>query len=159
MKTALADRLTWVLLLVCGALALALADLLGQPEPVVESKQYVHQPVLLESVVQIVEPPPLSAYEEVNARPLFIEGRRPPVKEAQAIASVNLPFLLEGIVITSAQKAVLLRKKAGDRLQRVHEGEGLSGWVLEEVTANEASFSSGSREQRLVLKTAPSVKP
>ncbi|WP_207063475.1 hypothetical protein [Motiliproteus sp. SC1-56] len=159
MRTPLTDRLTWVLLAVCALLALALVNSLREPGPALEAREYAHKPVALEGVVKIEPPPPLSAYQEITARPLFVEGRRPPVTEAQAVAGASLPFLLEGIVITSGEKAILVRKNSGDKLQQLREGEGLSGWTLEEITANEASFSSGSREQRLVLKTAPAAKP
>ncbi len=154
-----ADRLTWLLLPLCGLFAVALAGQLYPPEPALDAPAAALQPQPLEALEPLVTPTPLSAYSEILARPLFIHGRKPPEKHKSSVAAVTLRYLIEGIVIAEGQQIVLLKGKRDHKLRRMRPGDLLEGWRLDEVTAEAAYFSSRGQKQRLTLKNAPTMKP
>ena len=101
--------------------------------------------------------------EEIRARPLFWQSRRPqdgpePTTEAEtedAVAGELKGVKLQGVFGSGETAGVIALVK--DKKQRILLGETLQGWTLESVSPNRVTLTSGGRSQELVLKTAAVV--
>lgn len=79
--------------------------------------------------------PPLNAYAEVAARPLFTETRRPaPGALAGDPASAN--FTLVGIIISGSDRHALMAHGQPPRTERIVEGQSVDGWTVESILSD-----------------------
>ncbi len=92
--------------------------------------------------------PDEASYEDILERPLFVEGRRPPSDEPQAVetapAQQDLPpprLSLVGVYTTPKGMTALVRNNVTRDTVRVRPGDRFEGWEVSEIDA-----------QRLVLK-------
>jgi hypothetical protein len=96
--------------------------------------------------------------DELLARPLFWEGRRPRAVEDtgarrnkdQAAGQLK-NVRLQGVFGAGETAGVIIRIK--DQQRRVMVGEEINGWTVESVDANEVVLSSRGRTQSLELRT------
>jgi hypothetical protein len=94
---------------------------------------------------------------EIRDRPLLWAARRPFVASSVSAAESPKPaqfkgFKLVGLFGTGDSAGVIATSKGKTR--RLGIGEILDEWTLESVGVNEAVFSSGSRQETLVLQPA-----
>jgi hypothetical protein len=94
---------------------------------------------------------------EIRDRPLLWVARRPVVASSVSAAESPKPaqfkgFKLVGLFGTGDSVGIIATSKG--KTQRLGIGEILDEWTLESVGVNEAVFSSGSRQETLVLQPA-----
>jgi hypothetical protein len=103
------------------------------------------------------ENPPMSAFGEVVARPLFAPTRRPAPpkpKNTQIVsATVPEPFDLVGVVLSPTARAALLRPRVKGKALRVTEGQLVSGWKVREIKSNQVILQPvGSTTDSEIIK-------
>jgi hypothetical protein len=94
---------------------------------------------------------------EIRDRPLLWVARRPVVASSVSAAESPKPaefkgFKLVGLFGTGDAVGVIASSKG--KTQRLGIGGTLDEWTLKSVGVNEAVFSSGSRQETLVLQPA-----
>lgn len=97
--------------------------------------------------------PPLRAYAEVTARPLFSRTRRPPV--ASATATDASGFTLIGIVISSSERHALVEHGRPPHLERIGEGQELEGWTAEQILPDRVVLRRGDTRVDLKAREKP----
>ncbi len=102
---------------------------------------------------------PKSAYREVLERPLFTEGRMPPVIEKTEIAPVqeNLALKLEGVVFVNERHIAIVRDNKSKELLRLPAGGDYKGWQVAEVGKGEVVLRKGKRSINLILEARAST--
>ncbi|RLJ20385.1 hypothetical protein DJ031_06165 [bacterium endosymbiont of Escarpia laminata] len=102
---------------------------------------------------------PKSAYREVLERPLFTEGRIPPVIEKAQIVPVqeNLALKLEGVVFVNERHIAIVRDNKSKELLRLPAGGDYKGWQVAEVGKGEVVLRKGKRSINLILETSASM--
>ena len=106
---------------------------------------------------------PLDTYAEVLRRPLFAPDRR--AHEApQAVASVDEPFTLSGIVIQPAASYALVEE--GKTTRRVTEGQALGGGTVKQILRDRVVLNVNGVETAVKLfdpattgKSTPGLSP
>jgi hypothetical protein len=112
-------------------------------------------------------PPAANAVEQIAARPLFSESRRPyvppaaPVEEAAAEPGQPGSLLeLAGIYLSGTDQAALLLVSGGTP-EWLRKGQLIEGWEIEAIERDRVRLRKGERQQVLrlrediaVLKTA-----
>lgn len=106
---------------------------------------------------------PLAHYDEILARPLFTEERRPPerqpdtMSEPVKVETAPPPFTLVGIVIaTDATKALLLSRGSRELVQGVI-GDRVEGWRIEDIQPDRITVARGPESVEILLERAPGV--
>lgn len=97
--------------------------------------------------------PPLNAFREIADRPLFSRSRRPvaPVDREVADVERSSALVLNGIILTKADKIALLAVPTSDRMTPLREGDALAGWTLVTVYPEKVVIRSGDTEQEVFL--------
>jgi hypothetical protein len=113
--------------------------------------------------VEAVEATPALAAgysEEIRARPLFWQSRRPAVEdefaeaaEPEEVASAELKDVKLQGVFGSGETAGIIALVKGKK-QRILQGEKLAGWTLESVSPDRVLLANDGRLMELQLKTA-----
>lgn len=108
-------------------------------------------------------PPAAARYAEINARPLFVEARRPeqdvPLLPPPAPESVERPLDLIGVVLLPGRAAALLRPQdPKEKVVRIRQGEQIDGWRLDAVRADRVVLRKGDQVRELPL-LRPSATP
>jgi hypothetical protein len=96
----------------------------------------------------------------ILAGPLFSSTRRPP-QNAPAGASVDSDLAdtrLTGIV-TEPGRRLAIFAVSGDKPLKLAEGDAVSGWRIESITAREVSLSGPSGNKTLQHKMDPNLAP
>lgn len=151
---------TWLLAAVAGwallAWLLALSGMGGRIAPLADD------PGLLKPIPSL--PPsaanrlgPIGQYNEIAARPLFAEDRRPKPFSLQGegdstAASQKFDYLLTSVLITPGLQLAILQSTDGTKSERVKLGEApesFPGWRLSALNARSAIFD-GPGEQRTI---------
>jgi len=100
--------------------------------------------------------PPLSKYEEIISRPLFLADRRPPPampeSPAEPVAEQEATLLLVGVMLSPEGQRALVHLKEENRLVRLQVGESAGGWKLEAITPDSATLSQGEDTLKLQLE-------
>lgn len=78
--------------------------------------------------------PPISAFDEVLARPIFSRTRRPATQIGHLPASSS--FILVAIVISSDSRHALIGFGQPAKIARVTEGDDIGGWTVEAILPN-----------------------
>jgi hypothetical protein len=160
-RISLGNRLTPYLLLVCVLLAGIVMLERSNPAPLtiiesrLESDPADTTDVSLPRTAYIT--PDIKTYDEIIERPLFLEGRAPPVQPdpVQARPSVKktpLRLQLEGVAITPEIRVAVVRDLGNKKLLKLEEGMKHQGWVLESVNTAGATFKHGEQTEELTLE-------
>jgi hypothetical protein len=98
---------------------------------------------------------PLSRYDEIIARPLFLASRRP----AEVLDTVgqqkpgdDAVFSLLGVVMTPERMMALLQVDKSGKIARLRVGETVEGWQLESVQATSVLLRRGDVVKNLPLE-------
>jgi hypothetical protein len=95
------------------------------------------------------------------ARPLFSSTRRPP-QSASLEASTDTDLAdtrLTGIVTDPDHRIAIFVVTGGDKPLRLAEGESISGWRIESITAREVSLNGPNGAKTLQPKFDPNLVP
>ncbi len=108
--------------------------------------------------------PPRQRFDDILARPLFSEGRRPEAVDnsapASSAAELKENWRLTGIVIVGTQTKALLQQRNGDRLLSLTVGMPLDGsWMLERIENRAVVMDSGLEQARLELLEPRPTEP
>jgi hypothetical protein len=151
--------LTMLLVAGCGLLALVIVlelswlirPAVGGSMTTAPSRTYL--PVLQASIPKA---PPLSAYDEMVARPLFTAGRRPVVTTDSGNGD-DQRFTLKGVAITNDHREALLTMQGNTKVTVVKAGDCFAGWKVESIEPGHVVMSkAGGLSMVLVLKRVPS---
>lgn len=157
--------LTTVLGFVCALLlAILVSELLFPPSPSVitpEASQTPQSPLPVKK--DDFSLPPLSQFQAIVERPLFLQSRRPipgATTETSPIASKETrlnQYSLTAVVIVPDKRLALLRSTTDKKIHKIEEGQDLQGWKLKEIKDESALFQqvNESQELRLQRKTPP----
>jgi len=100
--------------------------------------------------------PPLSKYEEIVSRPLFLADRRPPPATPETpavpVAQQEATLLLVGVMLSPEGQRALVHLKEENRLVRLQVGESAGGWKLESLTPESATLRQGGETLELRLE-------
>lgn len=105
-------------------------------------------------IVATIEAPPLAAFDDISARPLFSETRarrEAPVRVASVPRQTPMPSVeLTGVFIMSDLRQAFVRQADG-QMQILRIGDQIKGWRLAEVGPGKAIFANGDREQTVLM--------
>jgi hypothetical protein len=105
------------------------------------------------------EPPQAEPIGPILARPLFSSTRRPPQTADAAPSDTGLSDTrLTGILIAPGRHIAIFAP-AGAKLLSVSEGQTLSGWRIDSITATEVSLSGPDGTKTLQPKFDPNLAP
>lgn len=94
-------------------------------------------------------------YSEVEKRPLFVAGRKPPAPVLSPVAAVQSQALsaysIIGIIAAPERAVAILHGPSGPPIH-LRKGQALEGWTLETIGTNKLIFVSGDQRQELDLK-------
>jgi len=141
-----------------GALRLATSDGPAAVAPAADSLQ----------VPTVLSPALVAAEErnEINARPLFWNSRRPVEVVAMLEESVDKPGKLKDVKLVglfgSGEQAGIIALVKGKK-RRILLGDAVEGWTLKSITQSELVVANGSQTKTLALqrgrvKAAPASK-
>ena len=157
--------LTTVLGFVCALLlAILVSELLFPPSPSVitpEASRTPQSPLPLKKDDFSLSP--LSQFQAIVERPLFLQSRRPipgATTETSPTASKETrlnQYSLTAVVIVPDKRLALLRSTTDKKIHKIEEGQDLQGWKLKEIKDESALFQqvNESQELRLQRKTPP----
>jgi hypothetical protein len=95
-------------------------------------------------------------YSEVEKRPLFVAGRKPPAPppspKAVAQSQTLSAYSIIGIIAAPERAVAILHGPSGPPLH-LRKGQVLEGWTLETIGPNRLTFVSGDERQELDLKS------
>ncbi|PVV23199.1 MAG: hypothetical protein B6D79_12440 [gamma proteobacterium symbiont of Ctena orbiculata] len=96
----------------------------------------------------------MKAYEEINDRPLFVEGRLPPAEPVQKKVSrmprKPLRLKLEGVAMMPDHKVAIIRDLDSNELIRLSQGMNKHDWKVESVDSQSAIITR--KGERIELK-------
>ncbi len=103
--------------------------------------------------------PPVAAFAEIAARPVFSPTRRMPddydpepnIADLAPARREELDVVVVGIV-TGPRELALLRSDSGDRLLPMGEGDQLSGWTLVAIEPFRLVFKRDDDEQMVEIE-------
>jgi hypothetical protein len=110
----------------------------------------------------LADTPALESYDEMVARPLFLQSRRPPSEEDQeeapaAPAEPKTPLnaKLMGVILTPSGKIALLVDEKG-KYKRGRKNTLIDGWKLVEIKEDRVTLEQGGEQKDLpLLKPKP----
>jgi hypothetical protein len=154
---------TWCGVVLCLAAGVFLAWQVSQSEDVGPlPKEYVTEPKAADSEAELdaYQLAPPERYEDILARPLFNQSRRPdPPREnleahggggtAEASAA---RVLLSGVVITRGKRVALVRLDNDPKLMHVAEGQQAGGWLIEVIRADRVVLRRGESRTEVALQ-------
>jgi hypothetical protein len=157
--------LTAALGFVCALLlAILVSELLFPPSPSVITPEASRTP---QSPLPVKKDDfslsPLSQFQAIVERPLFLQSRRPipgATTETSPTASKETrlnQYSLTAVVIVPDKRLALLRSTTDKKIHKIEEGQDLQGWKLKEIKDESALFQqvNENQELRLQRKTPP----
>jgi len=107
--------------------------------------------------------PPVDAYADVVARPLFSPTRRPPLKAAPGRTS---DFRLVGTIISATGRDALLAHGAPPKVTQISQGGSLAGWTVKAIEADHVILVQDGRmavvaisaKQPVAVVTTPAAR-
>ena len=106
----------------------------------------------------------IETYSHMVDSPLFIEGRKPVVgaieeTESQDFGKIEDLFLV-GIYSVEERMTALFNKKGTDgKYLKKAKGDDVSGWMLEEINADNVILEQGGKRQTLMLRAPKPKQP
>ncbi|MBR9869156.1 MAG: hypothetical protein GYB20_14695 [Oceanospirillales bacterium] len=115
------------------------------------------QPAANVTAATLPDFPPLSDFDVIISRPLFINGREPGIEPSETFggdAQVLLAsWKLTGISITPERSLAIFKELKGSKHLRLEVGMLLDGrWQVDEITPNNVSLFAGDQEVSFVLR-------
>ena len=104
--------------------------------------------------------PGLEEYNEMIARPLFIEGRKPPAEDAntpETPVAEKLPLTLKlmGVVFAPGETLGLFVDAKG-KYKRLRVNDSIDGWKVAKIDSDKAVMEQdGAREELKLIKPRP----
>ena len=98
---------------------------------------------------------PIEDFAAILERTIFSPSRRPPVGDAPDISEPErspLNFLLQGVVISSAQRQVLVLPEDGEKVTRLEVGGLIRGWTVVAIQPDTVTFRRETVERTLGLR-------
>jgi hypothetical protein len=152
--TSSALRFSLVLLAgACATFATVLGLQLASDKPNVEDALMVAPKTVreeAESAPARFAMPPLSSFAEIGERPLFSRSRRPPLIPESTGESAGA-LVLNGILMTGADRIALLADPAAERMTPLREGDILAGWTLVAIHPEKVVIRNNGMEQELQI--------
>lgn len=155
-KIIIGNHLTPYLLVACGLLS---ATLVIQSHNIMQAQEKNSpkaQTELDPLTRQNFTAPGVATFSEIIQRPLFISGREPPPKPKPIprapVKLTPLRLLLEGIVISPAEKAAVIFDLSSNDILHLTIGMQHQGWELTSISDTSATFKRGDQSQQLELK-------
>jgi general secretion pathway protein N len=103
--------------------------------------------------------PPLAAFSEIVARPLFSPSRQPPkeIEDSDSDTAVTPPtmpshFILAGVVISAEERMVLLRRMNSTDVIRASMGQEIDGWYIELIEPDRVTLRRGNTVEIVTLQ-------
>jgi general secretion pathway protein N len=98
--------------------------------------------------------PPLAAYSEVVARPLFSPSRRPgaAAESGPEDGGQASPFTIMGTVVSDTARRALISHGNPPQLAHVTEGQRLEGWTVETIAADRVVLTQGGQRVEIKVK-------
>ena len=103
--------------------------------------------------------PPLAAFSEIVARPLFSPSRRLPmeIEDSESVSDVTPPpqpsqFILAGVIISAEGRMVLLRRMNSTDLIRALLGQEIDGWSVELIESDRVTLRQGNTVEIVTLQ-------
>ena len=103
--------------------------------------------------------PPLQQYEEIVARPIFAETRRPDAALSAAAPQADSPFSLTGVVVTAEVRQVWLARKGRQEVVKVTAGQSIDGWEIDAIERERVRLRKGGQTMVLVLERPMAGRP
>lgn len=147
-------------LAVCAGLALIVAHQLTTSFPLAPTVTAAPSSAPALKLAERPPPPRLpdaDAVDEIAARPLFSESRRPyeppaiPTEAAPEPSRPSLPLELAGIFLTETDQAALIMV-SGEAPEWLRPGELIDGWRIEAIEQKQVRLRKGARDQVLHLR-------
>ena len=95
--------------------------------------------------------PPLSAYGDVLARPLFSDTRRP-AAVAAAAANARSTFVLVGTILSRQERSALIKHGQPSHIDHVVEGQTVDGWIVESIAPDRVVFANAGARVSVTAK-------
>lgn len=104
--------------------------------------------------------PPLDDFEEIDQRPLFFEGRRPPApppadsdSKKKVKKTLKPSVSLAAIIIIDNERYVLIRDKSSKTgTKRLRAGDDYKGWVVDEIKPDRFILRQGEQNEQILLR-------
>ncbi len=101
--------------------------------------------------------PPLAAFSEIVARPLFSPSRRPPTETEDSATDDAAPpkqshFILAGVIISAEGRMVLLRRMNSTDVVRALLGQEIDGWQIELIEPDSVTLRQGNTVEVVTLQ-------
>lgn len=101
--------------------------------------------------------PSFDSYNEIAARPLFVQDRKPqpPDKAASGPPPARPNVTVVGIVLTGSTHYAMIRHGNPPKLEALAEGQTVDGWKIETIASDRVSLSSGATSVDYMLGGKP----
>lgn len=108
--------------------------------------------------------PPLSEFDVIASRPLFINSRQPGIEAAETFGAdaqaLRASWKLTGISITPERSIAIFKELTASKHLRLEVGMLLDGrWQLDEIAPNNVRLFSGDQEVSFVLRQPRELNP
>lgn len=160
-RLAISNLWTWCAALACLAAGGFLAWQVMQSDGVgpLPNGVAAEKAVEVDSDLDAYELGPPERYEDVLARPLFNQSRRPdPPREKLQVGGGETAeasaarISLSGVVLTRGKRVALLRLDNDPKLMHVAEGQQAGGWLIEVVRADRVVLRRGDSRTEVGLQ-------
>lgn len=116
------------------------------------------------TAAMLPEFPPLSEFDVIISRPLFISNRQPGIEPSETFGAdaqaLRANWKLTGISITPERSIAIFKELKGSKHLRLEVGMLLDGrWQLDEITPINVSLFSGDQEISFVLRQPRELNP
>lgn len=158
----------WILIGVCAVLALLVANAWNATAERPNIRPTADQAEKTEDTVAVAGSPTLpetamSDYQEVGERPLFVQGRRPPLNEIEEAPKVEEKLAsdppahleLKAVLIAGNSKTALVMNKQDESVERYAIGQEVDGWKLTRIDAESVQFTQGKTKHEIPLRVFP----
>ncbi len=107
--------------------------------------------------------PPLTEFDAIKERPIFIEGRRP-LPPSQTVVQEQRPIPSRGgsrppkmnlsaILIINDEPMALLRNPPKGVSTRLKTGDEFQGWQVEKITPDRVTLKQSGKREEFLLRT------
>ena len=146
----------------CALLLAASLFATWAPLPVVTASEYSDSPHAIERPLPTAFiPPPQSAFDAINERPIFSPERKPfaPDTVAGPSAAATPPSVaLVGVILDGTTGMALIRSAASPLETAFSVGQTIEGWAVSEIDADKIVLTSGGARDEIKLEANKAAK-